>query len=84
MREHYTCVAVLYFTNLNPDFALGSFRLVSESRFRFCFIQRHCFLIAILNVLVHQVIDKQANVIHTPPLSNFKWHTTAFKKAGVY
>ena len=36
-REHYTCVVVLHFTNLNPDFALGSFRLVSESRFRFLF-----------------------------------------------
>ena len=36
-REHYTCVAVLHFTNVNPDFALGSFRLVSESRFRFLF-----------------------------------------------
>ena len=36
-RAYYTCVAVLHFTNLNPDFAPGSFRLVSESRFRFLF-----------------------------------------------
>ena len=36
-REHYTYVVVLHFTNLNSDFALGSFRLVSESRFRFLF-----------------------------------------------
>ena len=68
-REHYTCVAVLHFTNINPILHLNRSDWYLNLVSYFCFIQRHCFLIAILNVLVHQAIDKQANVIHILPMS---------------
>ena len=78
-RAQCTYVSLLLFTNLNLDiakkknlpfqlqcerstFALGSFRLVSQSLFRFLF---HSTTLALdlKNVLVHQGIDKQANVV---------------------
>ena len=46
---------------------LGSFRLVSQSRFRLLFHSK-TLLFDRKNVLVHQMIDKQANVIYTAPM----------------